>query len=95
MYSPTSNRATPSMARIVAFVADYRERFGFSPSVFDMARGLRLEKSWCARVASAAAARGLLLRDPGVARSWRLPPSAGRTPATVAKPRTPRARRAR
>ena len=87
MYSQTSNRATPSMARVVQFVADYHERFGFAPSCGDMARGLRLERTWCFRVAEAAAARGLLLRDPGIARSWRLPPSAGMTPATVAKPR--------
>jgi hypothetical protein len=87
VYSQTSTRATPSMARIIQFVADYHERFGFAPSTGDMAKSLRLEKSWCARVASAAAARGLLLCDPGIARSWRLPPSAGRTPATVAKPR--------
>jgi hypothetical protein len=87
MYAADITTPTPAMARLVEFVRQYHERFGFSPSVFDMARGLRLEKSWCARVASAAAARGLLLRDPGIARSWRLPPSAGRTPATVAKPR--------
>jgi hypothetical protein len=87
MYAADCKTPTPAMARLVEFVRQYRERFGFSPSVFDMARGLRLEKSWCARVAAAAAARGLLLRDPGIARSWRLPPSAGMTPATVAKPR--------
>ena len=73
MYSETNKRSTPAIARIVQFVSDYRERFGFSPSSDDMAKGLRLERSWCARVARAAADRGLLVADPGVARSWRLP----------------------
>jgi hypothetical protein len=79
MYADNTNRSTPSIARIVQFVADYRERFGFSPSTEDMAKGLRLERSWCSRVARAAADRGLLVADPGVARSWRLPAASGTT----------------
>jgi hypothetical protein len=77
MYSKSTTRSTPSIARIVQFVADYRERFGFSPSTEDMAKGLRLERSWCSRIARAAADRGLLVADPGVARSWRLPAATG------------------
>jgi hypothetical protein len=77
MYSKSTTRPTPSIARIVQFVADYRERFGYSPSTEDMAKGLRLERSWCSRIARAAADRGLLVADPGVARSWRLPVASG------------------
>jgi hypothetical protein len=73
MYADNTTRSTPSIARLVEFVRQYRERFAFSPSTEDMAKGLRLERSWCARVARAAADRGLLVADPGVARSWRLP----------------------
>ena len=73
MYSTTSSSSTPSIARLVEFVRQYRDRHGFSPSDRDMARGLGLERSWCSRVARAAVARGLLVNDPFVARSWRLP----------------------
>ena len=83
MYADNTTRSTPSIARIVQFVADYRERFGFSPSTEDMAKGLRLERSWCARVARAAADRGLLVADPGVARSWRLPAATGTTTSST------------
>ena len=79
MYADNTNRSTPSIARIVQFVSDYRERFGYSPSTEDMAKGLRLERSWCSRIARAAADRGLLVADPGVARSWRLPAATGTT----------------
>lgn len=79
MYSLTNTKPTPSIARIVQFVSDYRERFGFSPSTADMAKALRMERSWCSRVAKAAADRGLLVADPGVARSWRLPAATGAT----------------
>lgn len=88
MYSLTSTKPTPSIARIVQFVADYRERFGYSPSTEDMAKGLRLERSWCSRVARAAADRGLLVADPGVARSWRLPAAS----VTTSKPSKRRTR---
>ena len=90
MYSLTNTKPTPSIARIVQFVSDYRERFGVSPSTEDMAKGLRLERSWCARVARAAADRGLLVADPGVARSWRLPAATGTT--TSSKPSKRRTR---
>jgi hypothetical protein len=88
MYSLTITKPTPSIARVVQFVADYRERFGFSPSTEDMAKGLRLERSWCSRVARAAAYRGLLVADPGVARSWRLPAAAGTTSRSGSRKRT-------
>lgn len=90
MYSQTSTKPTPSIARVVQFVADYRERFGFSPSTDDMAKALRLERSWCSRIARAAADRGLLVADPGVARSWRLPATGAA--AASSKPRTRRDR---
>ena len=73
MYAANSKQPTPSIARLVEFVRQYRDRHGFSPSDRDMARGLGLERSWCSRVARAAVARGLLVNDPFVARSWRLP----------------------
>ena len=73
MYSTTSSSSTPSIARLVEFVRQYRDRHGFSPSDRDMARGLGLDRSWCSRVARAAVARGLLVNDRFVARSWRLP----------------------
>jgi hypothetical protein len=85
MYSLTITKPTPSIARVVQFVADYRERFGFSPSTEDMAKGLRLERSWCSRVARAATDRGLLVADPGVARSWRLPAAADTTTTTTSR----------
>jgi hypothetical protein len=88
MYADNTNRSTPSIARIVQFVSDYRERFGYSPSTEDMAKGLRLERSWCSRVARAAADRGLLVADPGVARSWRLPAAT----VTTSKPSKRRTR---
>jgi hypothetical protein len=92
MYADNITTPTPAIARLVEFVRQYRERFGFSPSDADMARGLRLERSWCARVARRAAARGLLVKDPGVARSWRLPANAGMTTTTRPSPRTRRPR---
>ena len=82
MYAANSQHPTPSIARLVEFVRQYRERYGFSPSDRDMARSLRLERSWCSRVARQAVARGLLINDPGIARSWRLPEPAGTTPTT-------------
>jgi hypothetical protein len=91
MYAEDRDTATPSIARVVAFVKNFRERFQFSPSGADIARGLRLERSWCTRVARQAVARGLLIHDPGVARSWRLPatpaPPAPATATTTSKPR--------
>ncbi len=92
MYADNTNRSTPSIARIVQFVADYRERFGFSPSTDDMAKSLRLERSWCSRIARAAADRGLLVADPGVARSWRLPAAAGTTTTSSTRSRKRRTR---
>ena len=87
MYADNTTRSTPSIARIVQFVADYCERSGFSPSTEDMAKALRLERSWCSRVARAAVDRGLLVAAPGVARSWRLPPATGATPTSSTRSR--------
>lgn len=66
-------KPSPRMIQIAAFVEQFTERYGFPPSTTDMSRGLRLERSWCFRIASEAAARGALVYDPGVARSWRVP----------------------
>ena len=89
MYAADRDTATPSMMRVVAFVKNFRERYQFSPSGADIARGLRLERSWCTRVARQAVARGLLVSDPGIARSWRLPatPAPPAAATTTPKPR--------
>lgn len=92
MYAANSKQPTPSIARLIEFVRQYRERYGFSPSDRDMARGLGLERSWCSRVARAAVARGLLVADPGVARSWRLPPATGATTTSSTRSRKRRTR---
>jgi hypothetical protein len=83
MYAANSKQPTPSIARLVEFVRQYRERYVFSPSDRDMARGLGLERSWCSRVARASVARGLLVNDPFVARSWRLPAAAVTTTSST------------
>jgi hypothetical protein len=92
MYAEGRTDPTPSIARVVAFVRQFRERYQFSPSGADIARGLRLERSWCTRVARQAVARGLLIHDPGVARSWRLPATPAAPAAATTTP--PRKRRA-
>ena len=89
MYAPDSTTPTPAIARLIQFVRQFQERYGYPPSGSDMARALRLERSWCSRVARQAVARGLLINDPGIARSWRLPPATGATPtsSTRSQPR--------
>ncbi len=73
MYSPTKTDTTPAMARIIRFIEQFTERNGYGPSAGDIGRGLRLHRSWAFRVAKQAVARGLLVADPKIARSWRLP----------------------
>ena len=91
MYAPDSTTPTPAIARLIQFVRQFYERYGYSPSGSDMARGLRLERSWCTRVARQAVARGLLIHDPGIARSWRLPATPA-PPAAATKTSKPRKR---
>ena len=87
MYAPDSTTPTPAIARLIQFVRQFHERYGYPPSGSDMARSLRLERSWCSRVARQAVARGLLINDPGIARSWRLPPATGATPTSSTRSR--------
>jgi hypothetical protein len=61
------------MARIITFIDQFTQRNGYGPSAGDIGRGLRLHRSWAFRVAKQAVARGLLVADPKIARSWRLP----------------------
>jgi len=73
VYSESETTCTPAMARVVTFVEQFIERNGYSPSAGDIGRGLRLHRSWAFRCAKQAMARGLLVADPKVVRSWRLP----------------------
>jgi len=82
VYAPDSTTPTPAIARLIEFVRQFHQRYGYPPSGSDMAKALRLERSWCSRVARQAVARGLLINDPGIARSWRLPEPTGTTPTT-------------
>ena len=73
MYSDSKTDATPAMARIITFIDQFTQRNGYGPSAGDIGRGLRLHRSWAFRIAKQAVARGLLVADPKIARSWRLP----------------------
>jgi hypothetical protein len=73
VYSDSKTDATPAMARIITFIEQFTERHGYGPSAGDIGRGLRLHRSWAFRIAKQAVARGLLVADPKIARSWRLP----------------------
>jgi hypothetical protein len=94
MYAEGRTDPTPSIARVVEFVRQFRQRYQFSPSGADIARGLRLERSWCTRVARQAVARGRLIHDAGVARSWRLPATPAAPAPAAATTTPPRKRRA-
>jgi len=73
VYSDTKTDATPAMAGVIRFIDQFTQRNGYGPSAGDIGRGLRLHRSWAFRVAKQAVARGLLVADPKIARSWRLP----------------------
>jgi DNA-binding IclR family transcriptional regulator len=72
---------TPAMRRAAEAVAAFRDRHGFCPAALDVALELGIERSWCHRLLTAAARRGLLEHDPRVPRSWR--PARGMDAATV------------
>ena len=65
---------SPRMIELVEFVRRYHAANGYPPSTNDMARALGVGRVWCLRIARAAVDRGVLLADPGVARSWRAVP---------------------
>jgi hypothetical protein len=83
MHGPHDEAYEPTRAirRAAEAVATVRERRGFCPTALDVALELGIERSWCRRLLTAAARRGLLEHDPRAPQSWR--PARGMDAAAV------------
>ncbi len=69
-----SQTLTPRQHQILHFVAEYRSRNGYSPTLQEMAKILRLSKVTVFEHVAALVRKGLLLRQPNRARSLTLNP---------------------
>jgi len=70
---------TPRQHQILRFVAEYRSKNGYSPTLQEMAQSLRLSKVTIFEHVAALVRKGLLLRQPNRARSLTLNPEYDRT----------------
>jgi repressor LexA len=67
----TKNELTPVQAETLAFIADYRKKNGYSPTVAEMAKAAGVNGNAISDRITAMIRKGAITKTPGIARSIR------------------------
>lgn len=67
----TKNELTPVQAETLAFIAEYRKKNGYSPTVAEMAKAANVNGNAISGRITAMIKKGAITKTPGIARSIR------------------------